>query len=455
MLETAAAPPPRTLPHSEESERAILAAVLLDPRILPTITGRLSPDDFYSEKHRTLYRAMIDLQEERTGIDLRTLQARLEQQAKLDEVGGVAYLASLDLDLPDIGRSDAYVEIVKERSIRRRLIAASGEIIRDCLDGGLAAEEALGKAEQAVLGLGEEAVRRGFVTLGEVLLEIQEDLEERPGATLIGLPTGFTDFDRMTHGLNRSNLIIVAGRPGMGKTSFALNVSQHVAIREKRPVAIFSLEMSQQELALRVLCGEARIPFSKLRSGHLSTQEWSRIHQTRRSTSAAPLYLDDSPNPTLLEIGSKARRLKAEKGLDLLVLDYLQLMHAGGRYENRTLEIGAISRGLKQLAKELDIPVVALSQLSRQPERRGSDHRPQLADLRESGSIEQDADLVAFIYRDELYHPEDEDVKNLAEVIVAKHRNGETGIVELQFQGEFTRFHNLVRHGFDSESAVH
>lgn len=455
MLETAAAPPPRTLPHSEESERAVLAAVLLDPRILPTITGRLRPDDFYSEKHRTLYQAMIDLQEERTGIDLRTLQARLEQQAKLDEVGGVAYLASLDLDLPDLGRSDAYVEIVKERSIRRRLIAASGEIIRDCLDGGLAAAEALGKAEQAVLGLGEEAVRRGFVSLGEVFHATLEDLEERPGSTLIGLPTGFTDFDRMTHGLNRSNLIIVAGRPGMGKTSFALNVAQHIAIREKRPVAIFSLEMSQQELALRVLCSEADVPFSRLRSGHLSQKQWSRIIQTVRGTSDAPLFIDDSPNPSLLEVGSKARRLKAEKGLDLLVLDYLQLMQAGGRYENRTLEIGAISRGLKQLAKELDIPVVALSQLSRQPERRGSDHRPQLADLRESGSIEQDADLVAFIYRDEIYHPEDEDVKGLAEVILAKHRNGETGTIELAFLGESTSFRNLARHGFDSESPVH
>lgn len=455
MLETAAAPPPRTLPHSEESERAILAAVLLDPRILPTITGRLSPEDFYSEKHRTLYQAMIDLQEQRTAIDLRTLQARLEQQAKLDEIGGIAYLASLDLDLPDLGRSDAYVEIVKERSIRRRLIAASGEIIRDCLDGGLSAEEALGKAEQAVLGLGEEAVRRGFVTLGEILLQIQDDLEERPGSGLIGVPTGFTDFDEKTHGLNRGNLIVIAGRPGMGKTSFALNIAQHVALKEKRPVAIFSLEMSQQELAMRILCAESKVPFRRLRSGHVSTQDWSRIHQTRRRTVDAPLFIDDSPNPTLLEVGSKARRLKAERGLDLLVLDYLQLMQAGGRYENRTLEIGAISRGLKQLAKELDIPVVALSQLSRQPERRGSDHRPQLADLRESGSIEQDADLVTFIYRDEIYNPNDDAVKGLAELILAKHRNGETGMVELVFDGEFTSFHNLARHGFDSESPVH
>lgn len=455
MLETAAAPSPRTLPHSEESERAVLAAVLLDPRILPTITGRLRAEDFYAAKHQAVYQAMIDLQEERVEIDLRTLQARLEQQARLEEVGGVAYLASLDLDLPDLGRADAYVEIVKERSIRRRLIEASGEIIRDCLDGGLPAEEALGKAEQAVLGLGEEAIRRGFVSIGEVFHHTLEDLEERPGSTLIGIPTGFTDFDRITHGLNRGNLIIIAGRPGMGKTSFALNIAQHVAIREKRSVAIFSLEMSQQELALRVLCSEADVPFSRLRSGHLSQKQWSRIIQTVRGTSDAPLFIDDSPNPTLLEVASKSRRLRAEKGLDLVILDYLQLMQAGGRYENRNLEIAAISRGMKQLAKELDLPVIALSQLSRQPERRGSDHRPQLADLRESGSIEQDADLVAFIYRDEVYNHEDEDVKGLAEVILAKHRNGETGTVELAFLGESTSFRNLARHGFDSESPVH
>jgi replicative DNA helicase len=257
----------------------------------------------------------------------------------------------------------------------------------------------------------------------------------------------------MTHGLNRGNLIIIAGRPGMGKTSLALNISQHVAIRERRGVAIFSLEMSQQELALRILCSESNVPFSSLRRGHLSQAQWGRIIQAARGCSDAPLYIDDSPNPTLLEVASKGRRLKAEKGIELLILDYLQLMQAGGRYENRNLEIAAISRGMKQLAKELEIPVIALSQLSRQPERRGSDHRPQLSDLRESGSIEQDADLVAFVYRDELYNPDDEDVKNLAELIVAKHRNGETGTVELVFLGETTSFRNLDRHGFDSAPA--
>jgi replicative DNA helicase len=450
MLETLSQQ--KSLPHSEESERAVLGGVMLDPAALPTISGRLRPEDFYLERHQLLYQAMLDLQEELVAIDLRTLQAKLQQQAKLDAAGGLAYLTGLDLDLPDIGRIDNYVEIVKERSVRRRLIQASGQIIRDCLDGGLEAEAALGRAEQAILGLGEEAVQRGFALLGDVFHTTLEEIEERPGSMLTGLPTGFMDLDRITQGLNRGNLVIIAGRPGMGKTSFALNVAQHISIRERRTVGIFSLEMSQQELALRILCSEADISFGRLRAGRVSQKEWTKIMQTVRGIGDAPLYIDDSPNPSLLEVASKSRRLKAEKGLGLLVLDYLQLMQAGGKYENRNLEIAAISRGLKQLAKELDLPVVALSQLSRQPERRGSDHRPQLADLRESGSIEQDADMVAFIYRDEVYNPTEEN-KGLAELIIAKHRNGETGTVELVFLGETTSFRNLDRHGAPDVSA--
>jgi replicative DNA helicase len=383
-------PQQKSLPYSEESERAVLGGILLDPSVLPTVSGRLKPEDFYLERHQVLYQAMLDLQEAETEIDMRTLQARLEQQGRFESTGGISYLATLDLDLPDIGRIDAYTEIVKERSVRRRLIQASGQIIRDCLDGGLNANEALGRAEQSILGLGEEAIRRGFTILGEVFHTTLEELEERPGSMLTGVPSGFIDFDRKSHGLNKGNLIIIAGRPGMGKTSFALNVAQHVSIRERKAVGVFSLEMSQQELALRILCSEADISFSKLRAGHLSQKEWSKIVGTVRSIGDAPLFIDDSPNPTLLEVASKARRLKAEKGLSLVILDYLQLMQAGGKYENRNLEIAAISRGMKQLAKELELPVIALSQLSRQPERRGSDHRPQLADLRESGCLTGD-----------------------------------------------------------------
>ncbi len=442
-----------TLPHSQEAERAVLAAILLEPSSLPVIAGRLRAEDYYLERHRLLYQAMIDLQDQMVEIDLRTVQARLEQRAELEAAGGLAYLATLDVDLPDLSRVDTYAEIVKERSVRRRLIQASAEIIRDCQEGGLEAQEALAKAEQAVLSLGEETIQRGFTRLSTVLEEAVLELEDRPGSSLIGVATGFREFDRISHGLNKGNLIIIAGRPGMGKTSLALNIAHHVSMNESTGVGIFSLEMSEQELALRLLCSEADISFSKLRSGLLSDQQWQRVHDAVRRTKTAPLYIDDSPNPSLLELTSKARRLKAEKGLGLIILGYLQLMQAGGKYENRNLEIAAISRGLKQLAKDLEIPVIALSQLSRNPERRTGDHRPQLADLRESGAIEQDADMVCFVFREELYYPDDPEKRGSAELIIAKHRSGETGTVPLIFVGEITSFKNPDPDGLDSASS--
>jgi replicative DNA helicase len=430
--------PERGLPQSEESERAVLAAVLLDPRLLAAVAGRLRADDFLPERHRAIFAAMVQLQEEGSSIDLRTLQAHLEQKGELEGVGGLAYLAGLDVDLPDLGRFDAYVEIVKERSVRRRLIDVCREVMRDCFDGGTDAPSALARAEQAVLALGEEAIRRGFVPLARILEETLEMLEESPGKGLTGVSSGFLDLDRMSHGLGRGSLIIVAGRPGMGKTTFALNVAQHVAIRQQRTVGIFSLEMGQQELALRILAAESGVNFSKLRSGLYSQAEAVKLIDTMKTISRSPLYIDDAAAPSILEVASKARRLKAEKDIAVLVIDYLQLMQAGGRFENRNLEIAAITRSFKQLAKELDIPVVLLSQLSRQPERRGSDHRPQLSDLRESGAIEQDADLVLFVYRDIVYN-EEADPRE-AELILAKNRNGETGSVALVFFGETTRF---------------
>ncbi len=443
-------PPAQGLPHSEESERAVLAAALLSPHVIPSISGRLTADDFYSERHQLIYQAMLDLQEAANEVDLRTLQASLELKGSFDLIGGFAYLAGLDLDLPDLGRVERYVEIVKERSVRRRLVLACHEITSGCLQGGLDAATALGEAEKLIFGLGEEATQRGFSSLSQIYEDAVATLEERAGGVL-GLPTGFYDWDRMTQGLVSGNLIIIAGRPGMGKTSFAVNVAQHVAIREHKSVGIFSLEMGEQELVLRILSSESDLPFGNVRSGKMSKGQWTQLYDTIRRTSGSPLFIDDSPNPSLLEIASKTRRLKAEKGLDLVIIDYLQLMSAGGKYESRQLEISAISRGLKQLAKDLEIPVIALSQLSRQPERRAGDHRPQLADLRESGSIEQDADMVCFIYRDELYNKDDPDNKGMAELIVSKHRNGETGIVEMVFMGENTTFRNLDRHHGDQD----
>jgi len=437
MIESLSAP--ATLPQSEESERAVLAAALLDPRLLPTVSARLAVDDFYHQRHRLLYQAMLDLQDQQVAIDVRTLQANLEQAAKLEAAGGLAYLATLDIDLPDLGRVENYVEIVKERAVRRRLIEVCRDVTRDCLDGGLDAQGALGRAEQAVLALGEQALKRGFVPFARIADETLAIIEERPDKALVGLETGFIDLDRMTNGLHRGNLLILAGRPGMGKTSLALNIAQHIAFRLGKPVGIFSLEMGQHELALRILCSEADVAFGKLRAGHLSREQWRKVIQVLNDLRRGPLFIDDTASPTLLEVASKARRLKAEKGLELLIIDYLQLMQAGGRYENRNLEISAITRGLKQLAKEVDLPVLALSQLSRQPERRGADHEPQLSDLRESGAIEQDADLVAFVFRKEVYSKDPAD-RGLAELIIAKHRNGEIGTVPLVFLGQTTRF---------------
>ena len=433
----------RSMPHSEENERAVLAAVLLAPRVLPTISGRLTEEDFYLERHQMLYKAMLELLDQGSEIDLRTIQASLEQRGAFEKVGGMAYLAALDLDLPDLGRVDAYVEVVKERSVRRRLIRGASEVVQNAMDGGLNAQEALAEAEKIVFTLGEEAIQRGFTPLAEIYESTVAQLEEKTGG-MIGHPSGFYDWDKLTQGLVGGNLIIIAGRPGMGKTSFALNVAQHVSIRERQSVGLFSLEMSEHELAQRVLASESDLPFGNLRSGRLTEKQWQKLYETVRNTTDAPFYIDDSPNPSLLEISSKSRRLKAEKGLELLIVDYLQLMQAGGQYESRQLEIAAISRGLKQLAKEIDIPVIALSQLSRGPENRG-DHRPQLADLRESGAIEQDADMVCFVYRDEVYNKEDPDNKGLAELIVAKNRHGATGTVELVFLGESTSFRNYMQ----------
>ncbi len=439
----------QALPHSEESERAVLAAVLLSPTILPSVSARLVVEDFYLDKHQAIYSSMLELQESATPIDLRTLQARLELKNSFELVGGLAYLTSLDLFLPDISRTLDYAEVVKERSTRRRLMKISADVSAACLGGGLDAGTILAEAERELLTLGQHLTYRGFMSFEEIVPLTLEAIEQRADGGMVGIPTGFFDFDRLASGLVAGNLVIIAGRPGMGKTSFALNIAQHITMRVKRAVGIFSLEMGQSELAQRILASEANLPFTSVRSGQMSDGQWASLLETAKRTSKAPLYIDDSANPTLLEVASKCRRLKLEHGLSVVIIDYLQLMQAGGRFENRQVEIATISRGLKQLAKELEVPVIALSQLSRQTERRSGDHRPQLADLRESGAIEQDSDLVCFLYRDELYNKDDPENKGKAELIVAKHRNGPTGTIDLVFIGETTSFKNLdAQHAF-------
>ncbi len=433
-------PAPTALPFSNESERAVLGAILLAPEVLPTVAGRLIAEDFYAERHSQIYAAMLELQEQDAEIDLRTLQAKLEQKGQFQTVGGLAYLTGLDVDLPDVARVEEYAEIVKERSLRRRLIGACVSITRNCQDGGLEAQEALARAEQLILTIGEDAIQRGFISLGRLIETYLPEIEDHDGSMLAGIPTGFRDIDEAIGGLQPGNLIIIAGRPGMGKTSLALNFAQQVAIREQAPAAIFSLEMSGKDLMTRILASEAGLSGKAVRTGHLSHDDWQTLHLHADELRPAPIHIDDTASLTLLELASKARRAAAEKGIKLLILDYLQLMNAGGRYENRNLEIAAITRHLKQLAKELQIPIIALSQLSRQPERRGGDHRPQLADLRESGSIEQDADIVAFIYREEIYKPDDPSLHGMAEFLLAKNRHGETRNIPLAFIGKTTTF---------------
>ncbi len=421
-----------TLPHSAESERAVLAAILLSPGALATV--RLAPADFYVGSHRKVYEAMLELERAGREIDLRTLQARLEDVGDLEKVGGLAFLAGLDLDLPDLARVETYAGIVRDRALRRRLIRECHEIARSSFDSrGRSGAALVGEAARRICALGEAGGRRGFQGVDGALRAAVDQLEERLSGP-IGVRTGFAGLDRLTEGLVAGNLVIVAGRPGLGKTAFALNVAQHVAIREGLPVAFLSLEMAREEVALRILSSESGLSFREVRAARLDEREWRALYETLRRVWEAPLLVADEA-ATVFEVASGARRLRLEMGLALLVVDYLQLMDVGERFETRELEVSFLSRFLKRLAKELGIPVMALSQLSRRSEHRG-DRRPRLADLRESGAIEQDADLVLFLHEGD---------GGARELIVAKHRNGATGTVELDFEAESMRFRSPVR----------
>lgn len=435
-----------SLPHSDEAERSVLGAVLLDNQQFEKAQGMLTSGSFYSPRHQKIFRALVGLVEARTALDLVTLKAELERQGALDEIGGPAYLADLLEGVPRSVNVEHYARIVREKELQRELARCSQGILASALRPSGSIDQLLDDAERAIFQVAEQRLRTGFLpisVIAEASLKAIEELTQRR-ELITGVPTGFPDLDEMSAGLQAGDLTILAARPAMGKTSLALNIGTHAALRHGKTVGVFSLEMSHQQLFFRLLCSEGQVDAHRLRTGRVDKEEWQRIIKVYGSLSEAPIYIDDTPGLGVMEVRAKSRRLKRERGLDLLVVDYLQLMRGRERrHENRQQEISDISRSLKELAKELSVPVVALSQLSRAPEQRaGGDRRPQLSDLRESGAIEQDADMVLFLFREEVYKKADPELKGRAELIVAKQRNGPTGTVQLNFIREFTRFVN-------------
>ncbi len=439
----------RPLPSSEESERVILGAVLLDNALISQAVELLKPDDFYSPRHRRIYHAMITLFENTERIDPILIGEELKKEGQLESVGGVAAITNLTYGLPHFSDIHDYAKVVHDKAMVRNLIKVCNQITSEALAEEEDAMDILDHAEQMIFALAESRTREGFAhvkPIAENVLAKVQEFAKRDSHALTGLATGFRDLDQMTSGLQPSDLIIIAARPSMGKTALCLTLAQNSAIQENATIALFSLEMSKEQLVMRMISSEARVDAHRFRTGYLSKEEWGRLAESIGKLSETKIFIDDTPGISVLEMRAKTRRLVAEqKKLDLVIVDYMQLMSGSKRTESRQQEVSQISRELKGLAKELNVPVIALSQLSRAPEARNPP-RPMLSDLRESGSIEQDADVVAFIYREEYYAKDkenvDEDVKNVAEILVSKQRNGPTGTVKLAFLKEFTRFEN-------------
>jgi len=436
----------RVLPHDLEAETSLLGSAILDADVLGQAAQILSPDDFFSPQHQTLYRALLGLYDRGEAIDLVLLKNELLRDGSLEKVGGIERLVAIAESVPSSANGPYYAEIVRDRAVTRRLIQSATEVLREAYEGGKPADELLDHAEQSVFAVRGDRGQGSGLRIGEILKETFERIDkmhERKGR-LEGLETGFHELDDMTAGLQRSQLIIVAGRPSMGKTSFALTLASNIALREDKPVAIFSLETSRQQIAENLLCQRAGVDAHRLRKGDIGDDEWPRLTDAAGRLSEAGIFIDDTPGLSPLALKAKARRLKARFGVELLVVDYLQLMESGvARSEGRQQEIALISRSIKGIARELEIPVIALSQLNRSVDSR-EDHRPRLSDLRESGAIEQDADLILFLFREEYYEPSDEN-RGRAEVLVAKQRNGPTGKVDLQFRAACLRFENPSR----------
>jgi replicative DNA helicase len=433
----------RIPPNFLVGERAILGGVLIDNSALPKVIAALDPEDFYADAHRTIFGAMRTLFDRGEPVDWVTLNSVLLKEGLLEKAGGAAYLAELADSVPTAANILHYTTIVKEKAVLRRLIAASGEISTRCFEDHANVDEFLDEAEQLIFKVGESRIQPGFVHVQELMksgIETVETLYDKK-EYVTGVPSGFKDLDDLTAGFQPSDLIVIAGRPSMGKTSLALNIAMHAAIEQGVPTAIFSLEMGKEQIGLRILCAKAKVNLKSLRTGFLNMNyDWPRLTAAAGLIAEAPLYVDDTPSISSLEIRAKSRRLKKEKGLGLIIVDYLQLGRAATRTDSREQEISEISRSLKALAKELKLPVIALSQLNRKVEER-TNRRPQLSDLRESGAIEQDADVIIFIYRDEVYNrSEDNPKKGEAEIIVGKQRNGPIGVANVHFSAPYSTF---------------
>jgi replicative DNA helicase len=447
MPETAVAIEDRTLPHNLEAERSVLGAILVHNDAFNLAAQVIDSNDFYRDAHRRIFDKMVALNERHDAIDFITLKEELAKSGQLDEVGGPAYVASLADGVPRATNVEYYAKIVKEKSTLRNLIYAANKILTNAYEADQESDIVLDEAESAIFAVADDRLKAGFVQMRDLVKESFPKIEQlfEQKRLITGVPTGFVDLDEMTRGLQGGDLIIVAARPSMGKTSLVLNIAQYVATQPEHAVGFFSLEMSKESLFLRLLTAEAQVDGHRLLSGAIGGKDYGRISHALETLSSMKLFIDDTANVGVLEMRAKSRRLQSEHGLSLLIVDYIQLMSGRGRFENRTLELAAISRSLKGLAKELNVPIVVLSQLSRAPESR-SDHRPQLSDLRESGALEQDADVVVLIYRDDVYNkdPNSPDA-GTAELILAKQRNGPTGTVRLAFLREQTRFANLAQ----------
>jgi len=439
----------KPLPSNLDAERSILGAILLDNNALNAAIEALKPEDFFLDQHRRVFNQMISLGENQQAIDLVTLTEELHRRGELEAAGGAPYLASLADGMPRVSNVQHYARIVKEKAVLRNLIHATHNIQQRAFEGDDGVDAILDNAESTIFALAEDRVRAGLIPAKDIVRDNFERLEKifREGKSVTGIPTGYTELDKLTSGLQPSELVILAARPSQGKTALALNIMENVAVRAGHPVAMFSLEMSRESLLQRLVAAIAQIDAHKFRTGHLSKQDWSHMTEALGTISSAPLWIDDSGSNTVLEIGAKARRLKRDKGLSLLVVDYLQLITARGRFGNRQEEVASISRGLKGLAKELQIPVLVLSQLTRAPER--NERGPQLSDLRESGAIEQDADVVMFIYRPHFFKagatPEE---REETELKIAKQRNGPVDSVKFVFRSRFTRFEEAAPDAF-------